>query len=121
MCMCMFMRMCIYVYICMLMNMHMYMYMCMHTHARMCTSMGWLRLVGSLDLKVSFAECHLFYRALLQKRPIILRSLLIVATPYDIPPKKLLSSGVSTPYAAFCLICTMNSELTYFPMCTATE
>jgi len=28
------------------------------------------------------AESHLFYRALLQKRPIILRSLLIVATPY---------------------------------------
>ena len=30
----------------------------------------------------SFAEYNLFYRALLQKRPIILRSLLIVATPY---------------------------------------
>jgi len=29
-----------------------------------------------------FAEYHLFYRALLQKRPTILRSLLIVATPY---------------------------------------
>ena len=33
-------------------------------------------------LQVSFAEYSLFYRALLQKRPIILRSLLIVATPY---------------------------------------
>ena len=44
--------------------------------------MGWLRLVGSLKLQVSFAEHSLFYRALLQKRPIILRSLLIVATPY---------------------------------------
>ena len=43
--------------------------------------MGWLRLVGSLQLQVSFAECRLFYRALLQRRPIILRSLLIVATP----------------------------------------
>jgi len=42
--------------------------------------MGWLRLVGSLKVQVSFAEYHLFYRALLQKRPIILRSL-IVATP----------------------------------------
>ena len=30
----------------------------------------------------TFAEYCLFYRALLQKRPIILRSLLIVATPY---------------------------------------
>jgi len=47
------------------------------------THMGWLRLVGSLKLYVSFAEYCLFYRALLQKRPIILRSLLIEATPYQ--------------------------------------
>ena len=45
--------------------------------------MGWLWLVGALTLWVSFAEYRLFYRALLQKRPIILRSLLIVATPYQ--------------------------------------
>jgi len=45
--------------------------------------MGWLRLVGSLKLQVSFAEYRLFYRALLQKRPIILKSLLLVATPYE--------------------------------------
>ena len=32
---------------------------------------GWLRLVGSLQLYVSFAEYSLFYRALLQKRPTI--------------------------------------------------
>jgi len=44
--------------------------------------MGWLRLVGCLKLQVAFEEYCLFYRALLQKRPIILRSLLIVATPY---------------------------------------
>ena len=44
--------------------------------------MGWLRLVGSLKLSVSSTEYSLFCRALLQKRPIILRSLLIVATPY---------------------------------------
>jgi len=48
--------------------------------------MGWLRWVSSLQLYVSFAECSLFHRALLRKRPIILRSLLIVAlivaTPY---------------------------------------
>jgi len=43
--------------------------------------MGWLRLVGSLKLQVSFAKYRLFYRALLQKRPMILRSILIVATP----------------------------------------
>ena len=47
-----------------------------------CCVMGWLRLVGSLKLHVSFAEYRLFYKALLQKRPVILRSLLIVATPY---------------------------------------
>jgi len=44
--------------------------------------MGWLRLVGSLKLRVSFAEYRLCYRALLQKTRIILRSLRIVATPY---------------------------------------
>jgi len=31
--------------------------------------MGWLRLVGSIKLQVSFAEYSLFYRALLQERP----------------------------------------------------
>jgi len=51
----------------------------MHTHSgRGHTHMGWLRLVGSLKLSVSFAEYSLFYRALLQKIPIILRSLLIM-------------------------------------------
>jgi len=44
-------------------------------------SIRWLRLVGSTKLQVSFAEYGLFYRACLQKRLIILRSLLIVATP----------------------------------------
>ena len=53
-----------------------------HTHTYMeriykYTHMGWLRLVGSLKTQVSFAECRLFDRALLQKRPIMLRSLLI--------------------------------------------
>jgi len=44
--------------------------------------MGRLPLAGSLKLYVSLAEYGLFDRALLQKRPIMLRSLLIVATPY---------------------------------------
>ena len=57
-----------------------------------CRCMGWLRLVGSFKKQVSFAEYSLFHRALLQKRPVILRSLLIVATPYQYvamgaPPK----------------------------------
>jgi len=45
--------------------------------------MGWLRLVGSLKMYVSFAEYSLFHWALLQKSPMILGSLLIVATPYQ--------------------------------------
>ena len=44
--------------------------------------MGWLRLVGSINLQVSFAEYRLFYRVLLQKRPMILSILLTEATPH---------------------------------------
>ena len=43
---------------------------------------GWLRLVGSLKLHVSFAKEPYKRDNILQKRPRILRSLLIVATPY---------------------------------------
>jgi len=35
-----------------------------------------------------FVEYHLFSRALLQERPIILRSLLIVATPYMVNERR---------------------------------
>ena len=44
--------------------------------------MGWLRLVGSIKLYVSFAEFSLFYRALWQKKPMIWSILRTVATPY---------------------------------------
>jgi len=44
--------------------------------------MGWLRLIGSLKLQFSFSKYSLFYRALLQKRHMILRSLSCVAAPY---------------------------------------
>ena len=44
-------------------------------------SMGWLRLVGSLKLQVSFAKESYERDYILQKRPIMLRSLLIVTTP----------------------------------------
>jgi len=65
-------------------------YVCMHMPLHTTESlilhlmhyMGWLRLGGSLKLLVSFTEYSLFYRALLQKRPLYLRILLIVATPY---------------------------------------
>jgi len=43
--------------------------------------MGWLRLVGSLKLQVSFAKEPYKREDILEKRPIILRSLLFVATP----------------------------------------
>jgi len=57
-----------------------YVYVYVYIYVYVCV-MGWLRLVGSLKLYVSIAEYSLFYRALLQKRLIILRSLLIVASP----------------------------------------
>jgi len=41
--------------------------------------MGWLRLVGSLKLQVSFAEYSLFCRVFLHKRAVVERNLLIVA------------------------------------------
>jgi len=56
--------------------------------------MGWLRLVGSSQLYVSFAEYGLFYWSLLQKRPMILRSLRLVATPY-LQVSALVSQNVS--------------------------
>jgi len=43
--------------------------------------MGWLRLVGSLKLQVSFEKEPYERDDILQKRPTISRSLLIVATP----------------------------------------
>ena len=46
------------------------------------SAMGWLRLVGCLKIQVSLQNTGLFCRALLQKRPIFLSILLIVATPY---------------------------------------
>jgi len=62
-----------------------FVHMCTMTHSDVLSwriHMGWLRLVGSLNWYVAFAEYSLFYRALLQKRPMILGSLLIGATPY---------------------------------------
>ena len=47
--------------------------------------MGWLWLVGSIKLYVSFAKEPYKKDDILQQRPIILSILLIVATPY--PPK----------------------------------
>jgi len=51
-------------------------------NAQLMRHMGWLLLVGSIKLQVSFAEYSLFDRALAQKRPIILSILLTEAIPY---------------------------------------
>jgi len=45
-------------------------------------AMWWLQLVGSFKLQVSFAKEPYKTDDILQKRLIILRSLLIIATPY---------------------------------------
>jgi len=80
----------IQVYICVLcVGVHIYVYTHEHTqhsyvrvYLYIQIDMGWLRSVGSIKLQVPFAEYRLFYRALVQKRPMILRSLLILASPY---------------------------------------
>ena len=46
--------------------------------------MGWIWLGGSLKSYVSFAKKPYERDDILQKRPMILRSLLIVATPHDL-------------------------------------
>jgi len=51
--------------------------------------MRWLRLVGSLKVQVSFAKEPYKRDDILQKRHIILRRLLIVATPYNNHPAPL--------------------------------
>jgi len=56
--------------------------MCSVTHTDM-YAMGWLRLVGFFKSEVTFAKEPYKKDYVLQKRPMNLRSLLIVATPYD--------------------------------------
>jgi len=53
-----------------------------HVKVDRATTMRWLRLVGSLKVKVFFAKEPCKRDDILQKRPIILRRLLLVATPY---------------------------------------
>jgi len=75
------------------------------THPHKSTyTMGWLRLVGSLKLYVSFAKEPYKKDYILQKRPIILRSLLIVAAPYiQLHPQQ----------SAHCpMYCILKSQLT---------
>ena len=94
MCVCMYARMyaCMYVrmYVCMYVCIYVCMHVCMHVFIYWFISFGvsslWKRTLSPQERTVSphidlWWEC-LFYRALLQKRPVILRSLLIVATLY---------------------------------------
>ena len=73
--------------------------------------MGWLRLVGFLKFLVSFAKEPYKKDDILQKRPIILRSLLPVATPYSLldcaPYRTLLniSCGVSVCVCEHAYVC----------------
>jgi len=60
-------------------------------------AMGWLQLVGCLELLVSFAKEPYKTNEILQERPIILRSLLIVATLY-----------VHSVFACVCVCCRMK-------------
>jgi len=104
---------CAYIYIihtCIYMHMYTYLHTCIHVcipwaagldqtqreaadrqsvvsraPAQTCAPAGMkcLPLVGSLKLPVYFADYHLCYTALLQKKRIILRSLLVIATAYS--------------------------------------
>jgi len=65
--------------------------------------MGWLRLVGSLKLWVSFAKEPYKRDIILQKRPIILRSLLIVATPYSMSSHEWLWVSLSSRHECLSL------------------
>ena len=82
-----YMTVCIYAhaYICTFIYIYSMIHTCiMHIYIHMCIYIyiGWLRLVGSLKLQVSFAKEPYKRDYILQQRPIILRSLLIVAIPY---------------------------------------
>ena len=59
-------------------------------------AMGWLRFVGAFKIKASFAEYRLFHRALLQKSPKILRSLLVVAALYSTHCAPLTATAAAT-------------------------
>jgi len=65
-------------------------------------AMGWLRWVGSLKLKVPFAKEPYKRDDILQKRPIILRSLLIVATPYYYKKRQALVRCSVLQYVVVC-------------------
>jgi len=75
-------------------------------------TMGWLRLVGSLKLQISFAKEPYKRAYTLQKRPIILRRLLIIATPYDV--EGITYTHTLSPFLSFSLSrCTHDCRMTW--------
>jgi len=71
---------------------------------RMTPGMGWLRLGGSLKLQVSFAKDPYKRDIILQKRPTILRSLLIVATSQLFLQDLMVSPPLFRLFALACFI-----------------
>jgi len=69
--------------------------------------MGWLRLVGSLKLQVSFAKHPYNRNYILQRRPMILRSLLIVTTTYVV---YMCHMYVCHSHLYVCRVCHVNHE-----------
>jgi len=76
--------------------------------------MGWLRLVGCLKVYVSLQNIGLFCRSLLQKRPIFLSILLIVATPYE-TPHSYVTCGMSQHiwHSSLTSVCSYETQGTY--------
>ena len=75
------------------------------------SAMGWLRVVGSLKLQVSFAKEPYKREDILQKRPIILRSLLIVATPYYVTSDRVTIVSLCAPSRQYRVtVCTIESR-----------
>ena len=74
-------------------------------HRGAISAMGWLRLVGSIKLQVSFAKEPYKRDNILPKRPIVLSILLTVATPYIILSQQLVcvmvGCGISQKPANF--------------------
>ena len=66
---------------------------------------GWLCLVGSFKLKDSFAKEPYKRDYILQKRPINLRSLLIVATPYQDMSENNAAKNRQVSFAEYRLFC----------------
>ena len=82
----------------------------MHTHIQNTyPHMGWLRLSGSLKSQVSFAKEPYKRDDNLQKKPMILSSLLIVATPYSKTNAHLCAGGLSA----------LSYLYTYYIYCTS--